>query len=161
MNTIIRTLPQVQQAQADAWVYGLIATGIALMIAIVISFLINWRSDRKDFMTRRICFIVIGLALPLSYWFYNMQVIIPKIQNVGFQNMFKETNLYVLLASIGVYAIVGILLMLVFRTSKLGSILGKKKRLNRYDKTILCPWHWRNWHEVYREFDTPVCYGYV
>lgn len=127
MNTIIRTLPQVQQAQADAWVYGLIATGIALMITIVISFLINWRSDRKDFMTRRICFIVIGLALPLSYWFYNMQVIVPKIQNVGFQNMFKETNLYVLLASIGVYTVVGILLMLVFRTSKLGSILGKKK----------------------------------
>ena len=78
-------------------------------------------------MTRRICFIVIGLALPLSYWFYNMQVIVPKIQNVGFQNMFKETNLYVLLASIGVYAVVGVLLMLVFRTSKLGSILGKKK----------------------------------
>ena len=127
MNTIIRTLPQVQQAQADAWVYGLITTGIALMIAIVISFLIIWRSDRKDFMTRRICFIVIGLVLPLTYWFYNMQVIVPKIQNIGFQNMFKKTNLYVLLTSIVVYAVVGVLLMFVFRTSKLGSILGKKK----------------------------------
>ena len=89
MNTIIRTLPQVQQAQADAWVYGLIVTGVALLIAVVVSYLINWRSDRRDFLTRRICFIVIGLVLPLSYWLYNMQVVVPKIQNVGFQNMFK------------------------------------------------------------------------
>ena len=127
MNTDIRTLPQLQQAQADAWVYGLIVTGIALALAVIIAFLINWRSDRKDYMTRRICFIVIGLVMPLAYWLYNMQAIVSKISNVGFQNMFKQTNLYVLITSIIAYAVVGLLLMLVFRNSKLGSILGKKK----------------------------------
>lgn len=126
MNTVIRKLPQLQQAQADAWVYGLIVTGIALALAVIIAFLINWRSDRKDYMTRRICFIVIGLVMPLAYWLYNMQAIVPKISNVGFQNMFKQTNLYVLITSIISYAVVGLLLMLVFRNSKLGSILGKK-----------------------------------
>ena len=127
MNTIIRTLQQVQQAQADTWVYGLIVAGVALALAIVIAFMINWRSDRKDFITRRIWFIVIGLVAPASYWLYNAQAVAPRIQNPGFKNMFEETNLYVLLASIGVYAIVGVVLMLCFRTSKLGSILGKKK----------------------------------
>lgn len=127
MNTLIRTLQQVQQAQADAWVYGLIVAGVALALAIVIAFMINWRSDRKDFITRRIWFIVIGLVAPASYWLYNAQAVAPRIQNPGFKNMFEETNLYVLLASIGVYAIVGVVLMLCFRTSKLGSILGKKK----------------------------------
>lgn len=127
MNTVIRTLQQVQQAQADAWVYGLIVTGVALALAIATAFMINWRSDRKDFITRRIWFIVIGLAATASYWLYNAQAIAPKIQNPGFRNMFEETNLYVLLASIGVYAIVGVVLMFCFRTSKLGSILGKKK----------------------------------
>lgn len=127
MNTVIRTLQQVQQARADAWVYGLIVAGVALALAIVIAFMINWRSDRKDFITRRIWFIVIGLVAPASYWLYNAQAIAPKIQNPGFKNMFEETNLYVLLASISVYAIVGVVLMLCFRTSKLGSILGKKK----------------------------------
>lgn len=127
MNTVIRTLQQVQQAQADAWVYGLIVAGVALALAIAIAFMINWRSDRKDFITRRIWFIVIGLVAPASYWLYNAQAIAPKIQNPGFKNMFEETNLYVLLASIGVYAIIGVVLMLCFRTSKLGSILGKKK----------------------------------
>ncbi len=127
MNTVIRTLQQVQQAQADAWVYGLIVAGVALALAIAIAFMINWRSDRKDFITRRIWFIVIGLVAPASYWLYNAQAIAPKIQNPGFKNMFEETNLFVLLTSIGVYAIVGVVLMLCFRTSKLGSILGKKK----------------------------------
>lgn len=127
MNTVIRTLQQVQQAQADAWVYGMIVAGVALALAIVIAFMINWRSDRKDFITRRIWFIVIGLVAPASYWLYNAQAVAPRIQNPGFKNMFEETNLYVLLASIGVYAIVGVVLMLCFRTSKLGSILGKKQ----------------------------------
>ena len=127
MNTVIRTLQQVQQAQADAWVYGLIVAGVALALAIGIAFMINWRSDRKDFITRRIWFIVIGLVLPASYWIYNAQTVAPRIQNPGFKNMFEETNLYVLLASIGVYAFIGIALMFCFRTSKLGSILGKKK----------------------------------
>lgn len=127
MNTIIRTLPQVQQAQADAWVYGLIVASVALAIAITIAFMINWRSDRRDFITRRIWFIVIGLAAPAAYWLYNAQAVVPQIQNPGFRNMFEATNLYVLLTGIGVYTLAGIFLMFCFRTSKFGSILGKKK----------------------------------
>ena len=127
MNTVIRTLQHVQQAQADAWVYGLIVAGVALALAAGIAFMINWRSDRKDYITRRIWFIIIGLLLPASYWLYNAQIVAQRIPNPGFKNMFEETNLYVLLSSIGIYAIVGIALMFCFRTSKLGSILGKKK----------------------------------
>ena len=94
MNTVIRTLPQIQQAQADAWVYGAIVAILALAVAILISSLINWRSDRKDYITRRIWFVVIGIVASLGYWLYNMQVIVPTIQNDGFQIMVKETNLY-------------------------------------------------------------------
>ena len=127
MNTVIRTLQQVQQAQADALVYGLIVAGVSLALAIAIAFMINWRSDRKDIITRRILFIVIGPVLSASYWLYNANVVAQRIQNPGFKSMFEETNLYVLLASICVYTLVGIALMFCFRTSKLGSILGKKK----------------------------------
>lgn len=127
MNTVIKTLPQVQQAQADAWVYGLIVAGVALAIAIAIAFLINWRSNRRDYITRRIWFIIIGLVAPASYWLYNVQAVAPQIQNPGFRNMFEATNLHVLIAVIFAYAVIGIILMFSFRTSKLGSILGKKK----------------------------------
>lgn len=127
MNNEIKTIVQLHQAQADAWVYGLIVCGIALALAVAISFIINWRSDRRDYITRRIWFIVIGLVMPAGYWLYNMQAIVPKITNPGFKSMFEETNLYVLLVSIGIYFVAGILLMLGFRNTKLGSILGKKK----------------------------------
>ena len=127
MNTVIRTIQQLQQAQADAWIYGFIVTGIALLLAIVISAVINWRSDRRDFITRRIWFIIIGLVLPLSYWVYNMQMIVPRIQNAGFQNMFKATNLYILFSAIGAYFIVGIFTMFISKKgSKWRSILSKK-----------------------------------
>jgi hypothetical protein len=124
---VIKTLSQVQQEQANAWVYGFIIAGVALAIAIGIAFLVNWRSDRKDFMTRRIWFIVIGLVLPICYWLYNMRVVVPKIQNIGFKNMFQATNNYVLISSMVAFFLVGIGLMFVFRNSKFGSILGKKK----------------------------------
>lgn len=127
MNNEIKTIVQLHQAQADAWVYGLIVCGIALALAVAISFIINWRSDRRDYITRRIWFIVIGLVMPAGYWLYNMQAIVPKITNPGFKSMFEETNLYILLVSIGIYFVAGILLMLGFRNTKLGSILGKKK----------------------------------
>lgn len=127
MNTVIKTLQQVQQAQSDAWVWGAIVVIVALALAILIAQLINWRSDRKDYIIRRVWFIVIGIVAPLVHWLYNMLVVVPMIQNVGFQNMFKETNLYVLLASWGVYFVIGLILMFCFRNSKLGSILGKKK----------------------------------
>ncbi len=127
MNTIIRTLPQLQQTQSTTWIFGLIVTGIALAVAIGIAFLINWRSDRKDFLIRRIWFILIGLIFPAGYWLYTLRVTLPKIPNPGFKNMLESTNLYVLLVSIGLYTLVGLLLMYSFRNTKLGSILGKKK----------------------------------
>lgn len=127
MKTVIRTLSQLQQVQSDTWVIGLIVVGVALAIAIGIAFLVNWRSDRRDFITRRIWFIIIGLVFPVAYRIYNLKVVVPQIQNAGFKSMYEETNLYVLIASIAAYFVVGIVLMLCFRNSKLGSILGKKK----------------------------------
>lgn len=127
MKTIIKSLTQVQQAQADAWVYGLIVCGVAIALAVAIASIINWRSDRRDYITRRIWFVVIGLVVPAGYWLYNVRTIVPAITNPGFKSMFEKTNLYVLIASILIYFAASILLMLLFRNTKFGSILGKKK----------------------------------
>lgn len=127
MNTVIRTLPQLQQAQSDAWVYGMIVAGVALAIAFIIALLINWRTDRRDYITRRCIFIILGLLGPCSYWLYNMQVIVPKIQNPGFQNMFKTTNLTILIVALIAFYVVGFLTMAITkRGSKWRSILPKK-----------------------------------
>ena len=41
MNTVIKTLQQVQQAQSDAWVWGAIVVIVALALAILIAQLTN------------------------------------------------------------------------------------------------------------------------
>ncbi len=127
MNTVIRTLQQLHQAQAYAWVYGLILAGIALGIAVLIAFLIPWQSNRRCYIKRRIWFIVIGLALPCCGWLYHTFSVAPRIHTSGFKSMYQTTNMYVLLTSIALYAVIGVVLMFAFRNSKLGSILGKKK----------------------------------
>lgn len=126
MNKII-TLPQLQQAQADAWVLGLIVCVIAIALAIIIAFMIPWRSDRQDYIWRKICFIVIGITLPVCYWLFNTLTVAKYIPNPGFRRMFQETNLYILIVSIALYTIIGIVLMFCFRNTKLGAILGKLK----------------------------------
>ena len=127
MNTVIRTIQQVHQAEASAWVLGLIIAGVALAIAIGIAFLIPWQSNRRCYIKRRIWFIVIGLALPCCGWLYHYFSVAPRIQNTGFSSMYERTSLCVLLTSIALYAVIGVLLMFWFRNSKFGSILGKKK----------------------------------
>lgn len=128
MTATLRTLPQVQAAQSEAWMYGAIVVVVALVLAILIAHLINWRSDRRDFITRRVWFILIGIIAPAGHWIYCLQEVAPQIQNAGMQNMYKDTALEVLLASLACYFLVGLVLMLVFRNTKLGSILGRKKQ---------------------------------
>lgn len=125
MHNIIKTLAQLKAVQADAWVYGVIVCAVALGLAILVANLIPWASHRKCYITRRIWFVLIGLIMQLCYWLYNVQYVLPRIQNAGFQTMYKETNLYVLLVFVAAYFAVGIGLMFCFRHSKFGSILGK------------------------------------
>lgn len=126
MNAITKPA-HLLSAQTDVWVYGLIIAGVALGIAVLIAFLIPWQSNRRCYIKRRIWFIVIGLVLPCCGWLYRTIAIAGNIKGKGLEIKYQETNLYVLLTSIALYAVIGIVLMFAFRNTKLGSILGKKK----------------------------------
>lgn len=127
MNNIIRTPQQLADAIASSWVYGMIVVGIALVIAFGIALLINWRTDRRDHITRRVWFIIIGLLFPAGCWLYNIETIVPAIQNIGFRHQYESTNILILIISVVVYFIVGILSMFVCRRgTKWRSILPKK-----------------------------------
>lgn len=127
MHIIIRTLDQVKLAQSDAWIYGAIVALCALGLAVLFAFLIPWASNRRCYIKRRLWFIFIGPIASLAFWVYNSTQIAPAIQNAAFKAIYEQTNLYVLLAYIAAYYIVGLILMFCFRHSKLGSILGKEK----------------------------------
>lgn len=111
----------------DLWIYGFIVAGCAILIAFIIALIINWRTDRRDYITRRFWFILSGIIFPLGYWLYNLETIVPTIQNVGFKSQFESKNFWILIATIITYFVVGIVTMIACkRGSKWRSILPKK-----------------------------------
>ena len=127
MNTIIKTPQQLSDAITNAWIFGFIVVGFAILIAFIIALIINWRPDRRDYITRRFWFILIGIIFTIGYWLYNLESIVPTIQNVGFKNKFESNNYWILTVTIITYFVVGIITMFVCkRGSKWRSVLPKK-----------------------------------
>ena len=81
----------------------------------------------KSYITRRIWFIVIGIVSAAGFYLYNDLVVKGQIVNAGFKSMFVETNITCIGILLGIYFVLGILIMFIFRNSKFGSILGKGK----------------------------------
>ena len=122
MITRITTLPQLEALQNSTMIYAVISALIALLIAFIISFIIKYQGGQdKSYITRRIWFIVIGIVSAAGFYLYNDLV------NAGFKSMFVETNITCIGILLGIYFVLGILIMFIFRNSKFGSILGKGK----------------------------------
>lgn len=62
-----------------------------------------------------------------GFYLYNDLVVKGQIVNAGFKSMFVETNITCIGILLGIYFVLGILIMFIFRNSKFGSILGKGK----------------------------------
>lgn len=127
MITRITTLPQLEALQNSTMIYAVISALIALLIAFIISFIIKYQGGQdKSYITRRIWFIVIGIVSAAGFYLYNV-VVKGQIVNAGFKSMFVETNITCIGILLGIYFVLGILIMFIFRNSKFGSILGKGK----------------------------------
>lgn len=127
MNNIVN-LNQLNQLMSDTYVYAVIVFLAAVATAFIVSALVPWQGGKdKSYITRRIAFILIGIAAVLGFWLYNDMVVTSSIRNAGFVNMFKECNLKcICITAIG-YLATSLILMLCFRHSKFGSILGRAK----------------------------------
>lgn len=124
----ITTLPALQSLLDSTVIYAVIVFLIALLIAYIISQMIPYKGGiDKSYITRRIAFIFVGLASCIGFYLYNDLVVKDVIMNAGFKNMFADRNNLCLGVTVFGYFFVGIMLMLVFRKSKFGSILGKGK----------------------------------
>ncbi len=128
MITRITTLPQLEALQNSTMIYAVISALIALLIAFIISFIIKYQGGQdKSYITRRIWFIVIGIVSAAGFYLYNDLVVKGQIVNAGFKSMFVETNITCIGILLGIYFVLGILIMFKLRNSKFGSILGKGK----------------------------------
>lgn len=128
MITRITTLPQLEALQNSTMIYAVITALVALLLAFLISLMIKYQGGLdKSYITRRIWFIVVGVSSCAGFYLYNDLVVKGQIVNAGFKSMFVQTNVTCVGIILGVYAVLGILIMFVFRNSKFGSILGKGK----------------------------------
>lgn len=127
--TPVTTLPQLNQLMNSTMIYAVVVGLIAVILAILLANIFPWEGGNdRSYIKRRIAFIVIGIVAVLGFWMYNDLIVVDNIRNAGFQNMFKACNLKCIGINLGVYLVASIILMLVFRHSKFGSILGKEKK---------------------------------
>ena len=121
------TLPAVRSLQDETIVYAVMIGLIAILLAILVAFLIPYKgAPDRSYILRRIWFVVIGVLAVLGFFIYNDQFVKPNINNVGWQEMFSGTNFKCIFINAGVYIVVGIILMFVFKHKKFGTILPKK-----------------------------------
>ena len=124
----ITTLSALQSLQDETMVYAAIVGAVALGLSFIVASLIAYRGgDDRSYITRRIWYVIIGLAAAAGFYVYNDLVVKPDITNAGGQSMFSDTNLICIGINLGVYIVGGVILMFVFRHKKFGSILGKEK----------------------------------
>jgi hypothetical protein len=124
----ITTLGQLEDLQNETIIYAIVAFLIAVSISFIISNLIKFQGgDDRSYIKRRVIFIIIGLINTFGFYIYNDLIVSQRIVNTGFKSMFSTTNLKCLAITIVGYYVGGIVIMLLFRYSKFGSILGREK----------------------------------
>ena len=124
----ITNLPALQSLQNETMVYAVIVGVVALGLSILVASLVPWKGGiDRSYITRRIWYGIIGFAASAGFYVYNDLVVKPDITNAGWQRMFSDTNLKCIGINLGVYIIVGFILMCVFRNSKFASIIFKIK----------------------------------
>lgn len=127
--TPITNIAQLNQLMNSTMIYAVITGLVAFLLALIIASLIPWQGGKdRSFISRRIVFIVIAVVAGLGFWLYNDLVVVDYIRNEGFKNMFRACNLKCIGINVGVYLVVSLIVMFVFRRSKFGSILGGQKK---------------------------------
>ena len=123
----ITNLPALQALQNETLVYAVIIAVVALCLSLLLASLIAWQGgEDRSYIKRRIAFCSVGLVACISFFLYNDLVVKPNISNMGWQNMFSKTNIVSVSVILGVYVVLGVIFMFVFKHKKFGSILPRK-----------------------------------
>ena len=124
----IQTLNQLKELQNETYVYAIIVAILIFGVAFMISNMIPYQGDNdRSYIKRRIWWIVCMVVGALGFWLYNDLYISSYIKKVAFQNQFSTTNMVCLAVTLFGSALLSLVVMLCFRHSKFGTILGKEK----------------------------------
>lgn len=124
----IDALKQVHALIGETYMYAVIIGLAGLVFAFVIAYIVKFQGgkDPQDHITRRVWFIIIGLIAPISFFLYNTIYISSYIAKAPLQAMFSTANIIGTIIVLLVYFVFGIITMLIMRSTKWGSILGRK-----------------------------------
>lgn len=124
----IQNVNQLHALQHETYVYAAIVAIVIIMLSIITAWVIAYKGgDDRSYIKRRIWWIVWTVVGVLGFWLYNDLYVKDHIKQVAFQNQFSATNNYCLLITLLGSVVISLVVMLCFRRSKFGSILGKKK----------------------------------
>lgn len=124
----IQTVAQLNGLQNSTYMYAAIVAICIFFVSFIIANAIPFQGGNdRSYIKRRIgliCTVVVGAV---SFWLYNDLFIMGYIKQLAFQNQFAITNLKCLGITILGSLLLSLVVMLFFRHSKFGSILGKEK----------------------------------
>ncbi len=124
----IQTLEDLHQLQNETYMYAAIVAIIIFALALLFAYLTPYQGGKdKSYVFRRIWLILCVVIGSLGFWIYNQTYVMGFIKPIAFQNQFATTNLTCLAITIGGSLLISLVVMLIFRHSKFGSILGKEK----------------------------------
>lgn len=122
----ITNIQQLEALQGYTFVYAIIVMLVAFAISVLVAQLIAFqpRNDRS-YIKRRIWSIIICLMSSLGFWLYNQLFIMEMITKMTLKDKFSMTNLWCLAIIVVGYALLGLIVSLVFRKSKFATIFFK------------------------------------
>jgi ABC-type branched-subunit amino acid transport system permease subunit len=124
----IQSIGQLKELQNETFVYAAIVALLIFVVALVLANLTAYKGGiDRSYITRRIWLIVSVVVGSLGFWLYNDIYVMSFIKKPAFQNQFSDTNMQCLGITVLGSLIISFIVMLVFRHSKFGSILGKEK----------------------------------
>lgn len=125
----VANVQQLDPLLGRTYVYATITMLVALAFSILVAQLIAFQ-PRKDrsYITRRIWSIIICLVSAAGFWLYNQFYVMDTITKDPLQSRFSRTNLACLGIIIGGYAVIGLIVALVFRKSRFATIFFSKTK---------------------------------
>jgi uncharacterized membrane protein len=124
------TLNQLDALIGQTYIYAIIVAAVALALAFLIANLIKFEGGKnsRDHIKRRVWYIILGIVFTFSFYLYNSLYVSDYITKSSLQAKFSTANLFSTSVLLAIYIGAGLLTMVLIRSSKWGSILGKSKK---------------------------------
>ena len=108
---------------------ALIFMAVAFVIAFVVASIIKWQgTPDNSYKKRRIWWIVIGIVVSVVFFLINAIHVASYFDQASLAAKFGTANIIATLVCLVAYFVVSIITMLIFRSTKWGSILGPSKK---------------------------------